>query len=90
MPKVSDINLGTDIVNPVRPDVDDGMEPIQCINGHWTTTGDLDEAKCCSQCPIEDRLDGDPILNEDEKEELERLTEDEDFDGFSFYDDGKD
>jgi hypothetical protein len=85
MPKVSEINLGTEIVNPVRPEVDDGMEPTQCANGHWTTTGDLDENDCCSQCPVEE-VEKDPILEADRREELYRLIDDYE----DYYDDGKD
>jgi hypothetical protein len=82
--------MGTDIVQSTRPDLtEEGMEPIQCINGHWTTTGDLDNEKCCSQCPIIDE-------NKEEEEDgriedlyrgmMENLWDDTE----EMYDDGTD
>jgi len=89
MPKVSEINMGTDIVQSTRPDLtEEGVEPIQCINGHWTTTGDLDNERCCSQCPIEEEVEKDPILEADMREELYKLVEDDGDE--DYYDDGKD
>jgi len=64
MPKVSEINLGTDIVDSTRPqNIEAELEPTQCVNGHWTTTGDLDESKYCSLCPHVGLFDN---LEEDE------------------------
>lgn len=58
MPKVSEINLGTDCVDSARPDLlEESGEPTQCVNGHWTTQTDLDRQGCCSQCPVEVKKD---------------------------------
>ena len=93
MPKVSEINLGTDIVDSTRPqNIEAELEPTQCINGHWTTTGDLDESKYCSQCPVvvekdeldaaEDELSDALDMRENLWEDTEEICDD--------YDDGKD
>lgn len=82
MPKVSDINLGTEIVgNPVRPDNVEDLEPAQCLNGHWTTIGDLDKDQHCSQCPVEVEKDNEAEL-EDALDYMEKCED--------YYDDGKD
>jgi len=65
MPKVSEINLGTDCVDSARPDfLEETAEPTQCANGHWTTQTDLDKQGLCSLCPHDGLFDN--LEDEDE------------------------
>jgi len=86
MPKVNEINMGTDIVPSTRPELtEEDYKPTQCINGHWTTIGDLDKDNHCSQCPVEVEKDELDAAEDELSDALDYLHKEEDY-----YDDGKD
>lgn len=57
MPRRETINLATDYIESAKPELmAEGLEPVQCANGHWTTKDDLDEQMCCGQCQCQEEF----------------------------------
>ena len=74
MPKVSEINLGTDCVDSAKPElIEEGTEPVQCANGHWTIKMDLDKNEFCSRCPVEENVDPHEKAEKELEDILDRL-----------------